>query len=128
MSSEDKVEIVDVKDSQVSWRPNSRIYLLALPIALSSLLLKLVTDHDDEELQLGFALLILPFAYPVTAACVVYSIFIFKRLKTLKLPIRILLYIVFLVNAYLLYTMAKFILDVSSVIIALKMISYIALQ
>jgi hypothetical protein len=128
MSSEDKVEIVDVKDSQVSWRPNSRIYLLALPIALSSLLLKLVTDHDDEELQLGFSLLILPFAYPVTAACVVYSIFIFKRLKTLKLPIRILLYIVFLVNAYLLYTMAKFILDVSSVIIALKMISYIALQ
>ncbi|MCE2938434.1 MAG: hypothetical protein ACK5XS_01375 [Armatimonadota bacterium] len=127
MSSEDKVEIVDVKDSQVSWRPNSRIYLLALPIALSSLLLKLVTDHDDEELQLGFALLILPFAYPVTAACVVYSIFIFKRLNTLKLPIRILLYIVFLVNAYLLYTMAKFILDVSSAIIALKMISYIAL-
>jgi hypothetical protein len=93
----------------------------------SSLLLKLVTDHDDEELQLGFALLILPFAYPVTAACVVYSIFIFKRLNTLKLPIRILLYIVFLVNAYLLYTMAKFILDVSSAIIALKMISYIAL-
>lgn len=127
MSIEDKVEIVDVKDSQVSWRPNSRIYLLALPIALSSLWLKLVSDHDDEELQFGFTLLILPFAYPITAACVVYSIFIFKRLKTLKLPIRILLYFVFLVNAYLLFTMAKLIIDVSSAIIALKMISFIAL-
>lgn len=125
MSSEDKVEIVDVKDSQVSWRPNSRIYLLALPIALSSLWLKLVSDHDDEELQLGFTFLILPFAYPITVACVVYSIFIFKRMSALKLPLRTLFYIVFLANAYLLFTMAKLIIDVSSAIIALRMISYI---
>jgi hypothetical protein len=128
MSNEDKVDIVDVKDPQVSWRPNSRIYLLALPIILTAMWLAFVSHHEDEEdLQLGFTILTFPIVYPITIACVTYSICIFRHINSLKIPPRILFYTIFLVNAYLLFQMAKLFFEITPGIIEFGVIDSIAL-
>lgn len=76
--------------------------------------LAFVSHHEDEEdVQLGFTILIFPIVYPITIACVTYSLCIFKHINSLKVPPRILLYTIFFVNAYLLFQMAKLYFEIT---------------
>lgn len=128
MSSEDKVEIVDTFEPQTSRKAKTPLYVLALPIILTAMWLAFVSHHEDEEdVQLGFTILTFPIVYPITIACVTYSICIFKHINSLKIPTRILFYTIFLVNAYLLFQMAKLYFEITPGIIKFGIIDSIVI-
>lgn len=114
MSSEDKVELLDTSEPQASRKAKTPLYVLALPIILTAMWLAFVSHHEDEEdVQLGFTILTFPIVYPITIACVTYSICILKHINSLNIPPRILLYTIFFVNAYLLFQMAKLYFEIT---------------